>query len=196
MSAVQEDFTEFALTDLEALIEVAEDGSIETNSHFEVESLEQLDWVMRKVMQANERLAEIDQVTAVEIDRVKAWQEQASKQYRQTIDFMTQLAGSYHRRLLTDDPSRKTITVPNGKSSARKLPDSYAFDQGFIEWAKANRPELLRVKYEVEAREAKEAVEVQQNIDGEYGAFIDGEIVPGVAFEPGGTKYTVTAVKS
>lgn len=179
---------------LDEEVDSAYDGSTPVSERlYQVTSADHADWTLRKIEQANEAIREINKLAEIEIDRVRAWQGAESKRHLQTIAFMEQLATTFHRKVIAENPDRKTIKLPHGTLTARAGQPGWSFMPEFIEWAKEQGliDDLLRVKYEVDANKAKETLITVENLDGEIGATFDGEVVPGVEVTPAVTKFSV-----
>jgi len=141
--------------------------------------------------------AEIDQVEAharAKIDQIDAWRRQRlhgddDHTYGGLMGRERWLAEGlemWHRAVLADDPSRKTISLPCGTLKSRVQQPEWVFDdEVFIAWAAEHAPELVRVpvpKPRVDKTAAKKALIPATSGDcAEAPAVTEGgEVVPGV----------------
>ena len=183
--------------DLDSLFETwgqseAETGrTFEAGSQFQITDEAKADWALRKHAQSEKRITQIQALAEDQIARIAAWRDDEVEKHAETVAFMAQLLGTYHRKLLAEDPTRKSIKLPHGTLKSRQQQAAFTFSPEFIEWAIATAPDLVRMKYETEANKAKAAL-VPVLIDGELVAHFDGEPVPGVAIEPAVVKFTVS----
>jgi hypothetical protein len=93
------------------------------------------------------------------------------------IEYRSAQLSNIQAALLALEPRERTYTLPTGTLAA-KVPHAPKIDvvdpDAFIVWARANRPDLLRVKTEVD----KSAVNRLPAAPGPV--HIDGEIIPGL----------------
>ena len=177
---------EFAQTALDD-----EDTDVEVKHPFVIDNESKADWALRKLGAEESAVAKAKQLAREEIERITTWCDEEVKRHQGSIDHFTSLLVSYHREQLSRDEKRKTINLPHGTLSARQGQPKFTFSPEFIEWAKANAPDLLRVKHEADANAAKEALTTVENLDGELAATYEGEIVPGVEVEAARVNYSV-----
>ena len=179
------------------------ESTVEVGSQFQIADPASAEWALRKIRKAQQLIAERNAAAQEQIDAVLAEVEKILAPIRenrdeenakneQTVRFFTQLLNTYHRKLLAEDPNRKTIKLAFGTLSARQQQAKYTFGPEFIEWALANEPDLVRAKYEVEAVKAKAALTLVENADHELAATLGDELVPGVEIEPAEVKFSVS----
>jgi hypothetical protein len=157
----------------------------------QVDNPELADRMVRRIMRARRELAAAEEIAATERARIDEWL--AKRRAALDTSFLEMCLRTYHQRQLDANPKAKTIHLPAGDLVARKQPDRWHFDdeQGFIEWAQANHPDLVRTvtKVEVAKADTKKVLEVIDD-----GRVIDpatGERVPAVWVEPGKITFTV-----
>lgn len=102
---------------------------------------------------------------------------------------LRQLEG-WHRALLDQDPTRKSVDLPNGVLKSVAGQAKWEFDTAtFVPWAMSTEgfEDLVRVTYAPEKAAAKKALDVQ----GEKAVDpATGEVVPGVTVQPGERSFT------
>lgn len=180
---------DFYLSSVEESIDTHEEAPSERL--FQITDASSADWALRKIGKARQDIHEISALADEEIARLNLWRGEASEKHERTASFFESLLVSYHRRVLADDPTRKQIKFPHGRLNAHRGLNAIAFAPEFIEWAKENAPELLRVKHEVEVGEAKKVIAIIEQDDGVQ-VVIGGQIAPGVTFTPGELTFKAT----
>lgn len=153
----------------------------EETEGFRIEDTDAANWAVRKLAKADAEIRDNAKQAEREIERVNAWLEDACRSAVETYERMQMLLEDYHRRLLEADPQRKTVKLPAGTLSARKLPDNIEIsdEKTFIEKMRVARKEFVRTKYEIARQAVKDAV------------LKDGEIVEGVERVEGAISFKV-----
>lgn len=135
-------------------------------------------YFVRRARQRKQRAAEL---AAVEAVRIKSWLDQETEIAERAENFWIQSLNDYHAAMLTRDPKAKTLRFPEGtlKATVPTRPMVEYDADALLEWAKENRPEIVRTKYELD-RNALKALEPD-----ELGVF------PTVELSPASPKFTV-----
>lgn len=153
----------------------------ELKERWKVENLEAANWCLRKLAALKAKQQEIDKLAKQEMERIRVWQEQASKGLERQAEFFTGLLEEYHRRELAADPKRKTITTPYGEMHLRKQQPQWEYhEEQLMTYLKANRPDLVKEKitYLPDKASIKKYCKVSGN---QVFDIITGEVIPGVA---------------
>lgn len=149
--------------------------------HYAIGGMNEADWALRKLAQARRRIDEIGALAQAEVRRINDWNYEAIKSHVRDAEYFESILRNWHEEQLTDDPRRKTISLPGGKLVAAKNPDAIAIDDElFIPWALEHAPEWVRTKYESAKSEVKKASGVVPDT---------GEIAPGVEVVPGELRW-------
>jgi Bacteriophage Mu Gam like protein len=111
------------------------------------------------------------------------------------IDWLTTTLNLWHAARLTEDPHRKTIRLPHGTLSSRRVNDTYDFDPAvFVPWAVEHCPQAVRLPPAppptVDRRAAKDTLDIVM-VDGRALDRRTGEFVPGVTVRPAHRTYTI-----
>lgn len=179
------------------------EGVFEQGNHlFQIFDRSSADWALRKILKAKRNLAEAEashdeQVRAVmaKVERllepIRTNLVEITNEEQRTIDFFESLLITYHRKLIAEDPKATSVKLAFGKLTSRKGQDKYEFAPEFIEWAKDNAPELLRVKHEVAVAEAKKAIGVLFSENDGQMIVVEGQVAPGVTWTPGERSFSV-----
>lgn len=158
---------------------------------FQVDTLERAIWAARRRASVESKMQSLRDTAQAEMDRIHLWLTEALAPYQHDMDYFDALLEGYHRRELDTDPKRKTIKLPDAELVSRKQPDAWEFDEdAFIASASFKHPDLVRVKHEIDKKEAKRLLTATDT-----GSVIDasGEVVEGVTVTPGDVKFSVKA---
>lgn len=160
-----------------------------------IDTLEKAAWAMRKIAWAQEKINEIERVAQAEIERIKAWVEQATASHRHTMEFFDVPLKEYHRRVLAENPRAKTIRLPHGTLEARSASaapevDGDAGREALTAWAQESAPEYVEMEPRLVWGGLKQALQVDTDA-GQVVYAATGEIVPGVRIKPAETTFKV-----
>lgn len=166
------------------------------NTPFTVDNDRKAAWAMRKLREHRMAVAEIDAIAAAEHERIDQWRNQAVARHANDIDYFEALLTGYaaHERAAND---RKSIDLPYGKVLTRATPPKFLLDEeALLPWARENRPDWVKVVESVALSAMKADVTVEETTSlGLVAMTTEGEIVPGVAVEPGGVSIRVEVAK-
>lgn len=167
------------------------------------DDVDQVNKRLRRLAKVRAEIAQVEEVAAAEIERVGDWAHTRTATLAAKALWLSDGIEMWHRAVLTDDPTRKTISLPCGTLKARAAQPTWEFDEPvFIEWAAEHAPGLVRVpepKPQVDRAAAKKMLAAPDGGTGE--ATIDivdeatGEvlpkIVPGVTVTARPPKFTI-----
>lgn len=143
---------------------------------------ELLTW-LRRAMTAKEHVVALANARR---SKLRAWEQGRLAKIDGRIDQLQADLASYHQAVLRERPKARVIDLPTGRLRIRAQQPTWEFSSEFIDWCKvADREDLLRVKYEIEANDAKKALTTPDLKELDPGVTISpeyaGETVPGVA---------------
>lgn len=147
---------------------------------------------LRLLAKVRREIAEVERHAADEIDRVNAWAESRYSVLHGRAQWLTDGLEMWHRAVLSEDPSRKSISLPCGTLKSRAQQPEWAFDdEVFLPWAEVHAPELVKVQVRssVDRNAAKHAIVVLD--DGRHIVSGTGEVVPGVTVTVRGPSFSV-----
>jgi hypothetical protein len=145
----------------------------EQAGRFTLTTSDQAAWAMRKLRRARQNIAERQAEAQEQQDRIAQWLMDATASPRHDVEFFEALLVEWMARRFEQDPKAKTVTLPDGKASVRKVPARVEVDDEviFAQWAwEANAAELVKVTAN------KDAIKKLPNKDGQV--VVDGEILP------------------
>ena len=149
---------------------------VEQREGFKIENLEGATWAVRKLRAIENKEAEIKVIAEEEINRVNAWKEKELEQYAKDKEYFSYLLEEFYRAEKAKDKKFK-LSTPYGKVTARKSSKwNYENEEALVKYLKDNKPELVRVKEEVNKTELKKVF--KNGVDKET-----GEVLPFVTIE-------------
>lgn len=152
---------------------------------------------LRRIAALRARLAEHDAFHQAETRRLDEWLDRVETPLRRQIRWLAEGLEMWHRAVLADDPTRKTISLPCGTLKARAQQPAWSFDdEVFIAWAVEHAPSLVRIpepKPAVDRSATKQALGFDPGVDGAgWAVTAEGEVVPGVTVTVRPPSFTVT----
>ncbi len=134
---------------------------------------------LRRLARIRADIAQVEETAARQIEQVNAWAERRYEVLHNRARWEQDGLEMWHRAVLADDPSRKTISLPCGTLKSRVQQPVWEFDDEiFTCWAEDHAPSLLRVRSSIDKAAAKQEIVVLD--DGRY-ITGTGEVVPGVS---------------
>lgn len=184
MSALEQDLDEFMMgdePDYDAEIEAPRDA-------------DEVDRRLRRLAKVRAELLQVEKHAVRQIDQVNAWAEARYDVLLGREAWLAEGLEMWHRAVLADDPSRKTISLPCGTLKARAQQPAWSFDdEVFCAWAKEHALDLVRVRLTPDRAAAKQALGFDPGVDGAGWAVTgDGEVVPGVTVTVRPPAFSVT----
>lgn len=160
-------------------------------ARFRVDNDSAAAWAMRKLRAIRMRQESNRMIAEDEIDRVKSWLDDVNTPMERDASYFESILRDYALRCRENpDDGRKTISLPAGKVTTRiGSPRWTVDDETFLTWARANHPDLIRVKEQPALDEMKSALIVAES--GGAAVTEDGEVVPGVAVSAAELSVTV-----
>lgn len=154
---------------------------------------------LRRLARIRAEIGAVEDQARTQIDQIQAWLDARKATLANRERWLTEGLEMWHRAVLSDDPDRKTISLPCGTLSARRQQPVWEFDEPtFLAWAIEHAPDLVRVpepKPQVERAAAKKALHLPPLTEGESCRPIDedtGEMVPGVTVTVRPPSFTVS----
>lgn len=168
----------------------------EEKNRFEITDLDSLNWALRKLSAYNEELKQIQGLANAERQRINAWEEKESSGIKDSIQFFEKLVSDYHKKVLTENPEKKTLSTPYGKSKSTtsKAQPEKADEEKLFKFVEENKLPFVEVVTTKKLKwgDFKKTLQVVEKEDGTQ-VVIDenGQIVPGVAVKPQTTTFKV-----
>jgi hypothetical protein len=165
----------------------------EEREKFKVETDAAAAWAMRKLRSIRGKQKVNSDIAEKESKKIEMWLTGVNHPLESNARFFESLLTDYAFgcRLNSED-GRKTLDLPSGKVSTRVASDKWSVENStFVEWAKTNASQLIKVVEQPDLSAMKSSLVV--SIEGEF--VIDpttGERVPGVEVTNQGFTATVT----
>ena len=147
----------------------------ETKETFEVKDLQSATWCFRKLRAIDEKIEEITNVAAMEIERITQWLADETKSLESNKTFFEDLLNVYYVKERTKDKKFK-LSTPYGSVTSRKS-SKWTYDEEVVkEYLKREELPYIKVKEELDKVMIKKIF--KNGINSET-----GEIVPGITIE-------------
>lgn len=174
---------EMELIEAKETTEVAE----MSGERFAIQDLDSANWAFRKLAAIERKRKEIKELADREIERIKDWQKQEEESLNNSKEFFEGLLTEYFVRQKEVDPKFK-LSTPYGKVSSRKQQPKWNYeDEKLIGYLEHYKPELIKIKKEVDKNDFKKAVKEKDGFilmdDGKVVSNETGELIEGVTVE-------------
>ena len=151
---------------------------------------------LRRLARIRAQIREVEDQALAQIDQVNAWAERRYEVLHGRARWEQEGLEMWHRAVLAEDPSRKSISLPCGTLKSRSQQPEWVFDdEVFIAWASEHAPSLVRVpepKPAVDRNAAKKALLTVEVGEGAHSILTEeGEVVPGVTVTVRGPSFSV-----
>ena len=140
---------------------------------FVVNDDEKAEWAVRKLSRIRRKQAENKTLYDSEITRVAEWLKRVNESLEGDALYFEAVLTPY--ALKERSNGRKSLVLPHGtvKTTAGRAKIEFESEEGFIEWAKSNDPELLRVKHEINKKALSDLITEDLKV-----ISTQGEIIP------------------
>lgn len=163
----------------DTVVDTFDEGDPNQTPRFTIDDDGKADWAIRKIAQAQQRMAEREQFVQVEVDRLKDWKQKANDADQRSIAYMTDLLQSYFDQLRNSGAlgKKKSYKLPHGALKVRTKNVQYAKnDDVLMTWAEENRPEIIERKPSIKWGVLKADLEIREQaiVDKDTGKVLDG----------------------
>lgn len=173
--------------------EIQEVEEIQQYQQFQITDLDSLNWALRKVHAYDAQLKEIKSVANSERQRIDSWEQRESKGIKDSIQFFHNLIAEYHSKVLADDPKKKTLSTPYGKSkstTSKEQPDKVD-ESLLLKFVEENELPFVKVEKSVKWGDLKKTLQIVEKDGGQIVIDENGQVVPGVTVKPETTTFKV-----
>lgn len=173
--------------------EIQEVEEIQEYQQFQITDLDSLNWALRKVHAYDAQLREIKSVANSERQRIDSWEQRESKGINESIQFFHNLIADYHAKVLAEDPKKKTLSTPYGKSkstTSKTQPDK-ADESLLLKFVEDNELPFVKVEKSLKWADLKKTLQIVEKDGKQIVIDENGQEVPGVTVKPQTTTFKV-----
>lgn len=148
---------------------------------FEVKNDDQANWALRKIKESQYDIKNNNQIAQKEIDKIESWLKQVNEQSSNSIDYFQGLLARYAMEIKTNDPSFKSLKLPNGKLGFRKQQPKWSYDENTL--VSSLKSLGLDEYIKTEEKPVKKDIKKALQIAGNKAVTEDGQVVEGIEIE-------------
>jgi hypothetical protein len=128
-----------------------EPSSADSVPAFTVDTLAKTDWAVAKILDAEARNARRAELAAQLHARIDLWLTKASSSDQDTITYLTSLLRPFVESEIAKQRRSRTLLLPSGSASLRKLPDRLDIldREAALAYCQASHPEAVVVKMDL-----------------------------------------------
>jgi phage host-nuclease inhibitor protein Gam len=169
----------------QTLVPADADADTPTTVQFTVDTASKASWAIACILEAEERINRRESLVDEYKARLDAWLDTASHQDSNTISYLSFLLEPYVKDEVSKLHKSKTLSLPTGTASLRKLPDRLEItdNAAAIAYCESEHPEAVIIKKELNKSTLKDLILKQ------------AEPVPGVEAELGSEKLYIKPLK-
>jgi phage host-nuclease inhibitor protein Gam len=166
-------------------IPIPSDTEAPATEQFTIDSLTKASWATARILEAEERITQRSSLAKDYKDRIDAWLVTANTQDNNSISYLSFLLQPYVESEVAKLHKSKTISLPTGSISLRKLPERLDITNptAALAYCEAEHPEAVIIKKELDKSILKDLILRQ------------AEPIPGVDAELGAEKLYVKPLK-
>jgi len=152
-----------------------EPGSPDSLPSFTVDTLQKADWCVAKILAADSRISRRAELAAELHSRIDTWMTKSSSADQDSISYLTSLLRPFVEAELATVRRSRSLLLPSGTASLRKLPDrlDIVSQESAMAWAEINAPDAIITERKLVKSELKRLI------------FRQGEAIPGIDAELG-----------
>ena len=173
----------------ESLDQFLDQGLPTGQEGFVIDTDEKADWAIRKILRCQQKNDDVKQLAEMQINKIKQWQEQETRDNDSSISYFTSLLEPYAKSQL--DGKKKTVKMPSGNVSFRSVSAGYFIagekvdskNETLINHIRQSAPEFLKVEESTDWAEFKKTLTLTSTgqiitADGEILSFISAVEYP------------------
>lgn len=142
---------------------------------FVVDDDEKAEWAVRKLSRIRRKQAQNKAIYEAELERISEWLKTVNESLERDALYFEAVLTPY--ALQERSNGRKSLVLPHGtvKTTAGRAKIEFESEDGFVDWAKTNDPNLLRVKHEINKKVLNDLITEDLKV-----ISTQGEIIPNV----------------
>jgi len=164
---------------------ISPNGKDNAEEQFVIDTESKASWAIACVLEADNRIGRRKALAEEYKARLDAWVETASRQDNNSISYLTFLLEPYVKDEVSKLHKSKTLSLPTGTASMRKLPDKLEITDNdtALSYCESEHPEAVIIKKELNKSVLKDLILKRT------------EPIPGVEAELGGDKLYIKPLK-
>jgi phage host-nuclease inhibitor protein Gam len=164
---------------------IPSDTEAPATEQFTIDSLSKASWATARILEAEERITQRATLAKEYKDRIDAWLDTANNQDNDSITYLSFLLQPYVESEVSKLHKSKTISLPTGSLSLRKLPERLEITNptAALTYCEIEHPEAIIIKKDLDKSILKDLILKQ------------AEPIPGVDAELGAEKLYVKPLK-
>jgi phage host-nuclease inhibitor protein Gam len=168
-----------------AQVPIPADAEVPATEQFTVDSSSKASWAIACVLEAEDRINKRKALASDFKARIETWLDSANHQDGNSISFLSSLLEPYVKDEVSKLHKSKTLSLPTGTASFRKLPDRLDITDGetALAYCEIEHPEAVIIKKELDKSILKDLILKQ------------AEPIPGVEAELGPDRLYVKPLK-
>ena len=137
----------------------AEPGSVSSTA-FVIDSVAKADWAVGRILSLESRIARRVELAAELHSRIDAWLTKAQAPDQDSVAYLMSLLRPYVEAELTIQHRSRTLSLPSGSASMRRLPERLEITdkEAALAWCEAHAPEAVIIKKDLSKTELKRLV--------------------------------------
>jgi phage host-nuclease inhibitor protein Gam len=157
----------------------------EESETFTIDTLNKASWAVSQILEAEARIDQRSTLANEYKARIDAWLESATHQDKDSISYLSFLLEPYVKNEVSKLHKSKTLSLPTGTASFRKLPDRLEItdNTSALSFCETEHPEAIIIKKELNKSVLKDLILKQS------------EPIPGVSAELGEDKLYIKPLK-
>jgi hypothetical protein len=161
------------------------DSDAQATDSFTINNLSKASWATSKILEAEARIAQRTELAKDFKNRIDLWLSSANQQDNNSISYLSFLLEPYVKNEVSKLHNSKTLSLPTGIASLRKLPDHIEITDptAALAFCETQHPQAVIIKKELNKSILKDLILKQ------------AEPIPGVSAELGPDKLYIKPLK-
>lgn len=155
------------------LNEILFGDEVQEKERYEIDSMDRVNWAIGKISRAEDKIQQVELLYQKYIKKLNDWKESATKDDKQTIETLTEMARPFLQTEIYKQGKKKSIKLLGATAQIRKSQDRVDIfnEPTALAWCKDNLPDAVKIVESLLKTPIKKAIE-------------SGSKIPGVSLEP------------
>ena len=129
-------------------------------ARFIIENESQANWALRKIKELQDNIEQNNRIAEEEIEKINKWREQQNETEQNSIEHLQNLLQEYALKKREEDPTFKSLSLPNGRIGFRKQQPKWNYDDEtlltYLQQSELN--DLIKTTYTPKKSELKKPI--------------------------------------